>query len=322
MNSAKWVDAGGVVHVPETVRPGQRRVVSLVPSLTETFCAIGGRPELVGCTAFCIEPHDLLKDARVAKIGGTKTVLRERVMSLNPDLLLTNLEENQLDDIDWFKSRVECYCNGVKTLKDGIASIRELGKLISSAGVSARTNPPSSAGVSARTSSEATTANATAIELPGRDARSTGLAESLALRAEESLAALQRTAAEQLATSKPLRIFYAIWREPWMTINSDTFIHDHLQACGAENVFGSNASSRYPEVTLEAIRAAAPDVIWLPSEPYRFKEKHLADFAGCPDIPAVRNRRVELVNGDNVCWFGVRQIEGMRYTVRKLWGTA
>jgi ABC-type Fe3+-hydroxamate transport system substrate-binding protein len=276
--STDWKDAGGVVHDPASVR-APRRVVSLVPSLTETFCAIGGREQLVGCTAFCIEPHDLLKDARVVKIGGTKTVLRERVMNLQPDLVLTNLEENQLDDIDWFKSRLECYCNGVKTLTDGIASIRELGKLI------------------------------------GHGEQ----AEPLAMQAEASLADLRRTAAERLSGHKPLRIFYAIWREPWMTINSDTFIHDHLRSCGGENVFGADASSRYPEVSIDAIRAAAPDVIWLPSEPYRFKEKHLAEFANFPDIPAVRNGRVELVNGDNVCWFGVRQIEGMRYTVGKLW---
>ena len=277
MNSP-WTDAGNVVHTPATVRPN-RRVVSLVPSLTESLCAIGGREELVGCTAFCIEPKDLLKDPRVVKVGGTKTVLREKVMSLNPDLLLTNLEENQLEDIDWFKSRLETYCNGVKTLDDGIASIRELGALIGA----------------------------------------TERAESLAREADEQLKTLRRRAAEKLAARKPLRLFYAIWRDPWMTTNADTFIHDHLRVVGAENVFGADASSRYPTVTMDQIRAAQPDVIWLPSEPYRFKEKHLADFAPYSDIPAVRNRRVELVNGDNVCWFGVRQIEGMPYTFAQLW---
>ena len=273
-----WKDAGGVVHSPDSVRPN-RRVVSLVPSLSETFCAIGGREELVGCTAFCIEPKDLLKDARIVKVGGTKTVLREKVMALNPDLILTNLEENQLDDIDWFKTRLETYCNGVKTLQDGIASIRELGALI------------------------------------GRNEH----AEKLAREADTELAQLRAEASKQLATQKPLRILYAIWRDPWMTINHDTFIHDHLVACGGENVFGADESSRYPQVTLDAIRAAKPDVIWLPSEPYRFKEKHLADFAELTDVPAVRNGRVELVNGDNVCWFGVRQIEGMKYTVGRMW---
>jgi ABC-type Fe3+-hydroxamate transport system substrate-binding protein len=274
--SSVWTDKGGVTHQPGAAHA---RVVSLVPSLTETFCAVGGRLRLVGCTAFCIQPPDLLKDARVTKIGGTKTILRERVMALNPDLLLVNLEENILEDIDFFKSRVECYVNGVKTLKDGIASIRELGALA------------------------------------GEDAK----AETLALAAETELSNVRDKAAKKLERAGRPRIFYAIWREPWMTINADTFVHDQLTVCGAENVFGADHSSRYPQVTLQAIRAAAPDVIWLPSEPYRFKEKHLAEFVALTDVPAVRQGRVELVNGDNVCWFGVRQIEGMVYTFERLW---
>ena len=271
-----WIDAGGANHDRGAAHV---RVVSLVPSLTETWCALGARERLAGCTAFCIQPPDLLKDARVTKIGGTKTILRERVMALKPDLILANLEENILDDIDFFKSRAECYVNGVKTLRDGIASIRELGLL---------------AGKSAE-------------------------AEASATAAEQELGKVREQAPMQLVRSSPLKIFYAIWREPWMTINSDTFVHDQLTTCGAENVFGADRSSRYPKVTLEAIRAAAPDVIWLSSEPYRFKEKHIADFAALTDIPAVRNGRVELVNGDNVCWFGVRQIEGTAYTFERLW---
>ena len=71
-----WTDRGGVVHDVDAVSR-HRRIVSLVPSLTETFCAVGGRERLVGCTAFCIRPTDLLKDPAVVKVGGTKTVFRD-----------------------------------------------------------------------------------------------------------------------------------------------------------------------------------------------------------------------------------------------------
>lgn len=273
-----WTDAGGVSHDPKVAHT---RIVSLVPSLTETLCAVGGRAQLVGCTAFCIRPEGLLKDPAVAKVGGTKTLVKDRILKLNPGLMLLNLEENTLEDIDYFKSRVECYVNGVKTLRDGIATIRELAALI---------------GTSAQ-------------------------AEPLATEAETKLAEVEAQVAQQLAkgAARP-KVFYAIWRDPWMTTNRDTFIHAQLESCGARNIFASE-NARYPVVTLEQVRAAAPEIVWLPSEPFRFKEKHIPDFNNLPGVPAAQNGRIELVDGDNVCWFGVRQIEGTPYTYRQLWDT-
>lgn len=273
-----WHDAGGIAHDP--ARAGTyRRVVSIVPSLTETFCAVGGRGRLVGCCAFCIRPAGLLKDPAVVKVGGTKTVLRDKLLALKPDLLLLNLEENTLEDIDFFKPRVECYINGVKTLEEGIHTIRELGALLNT--------------------------------LPQ--------AEVLAAQAEAELQQLRAAAKEKLKTvpHRP-RLLYAIWKDPWMTINRDTFIDDHLQVCGAENVFAGRAE-RYPEVSIEEIVAAQPEVVWLPSEPYIFKAKHQAEFSKLVRVPATQTGRIELVDGDSACWFGVRQIEGMPITFRQLW---
>jgi len=268
-----WRDAGGVEHDRREAER-HRRIVSLVPSLTETICAVGGRSRLVGCTAFCTRPPDLLKAADVVTLGGTKTVMRERLLALNPNLVLLNLEENRLEDIEFFKSRVECYINGVKTVEDGIATIRELGALISDC--------------------------------------SAGFQPAVVL-AQEATAVLQRIKQEAAGRQSPRKIFYAIWREPWMSVNRDTFIHSQLSLCGAQNVF-ADAPQRYPEVTLGQIRAEAPDMIWLPSEPYRFKQKHVDELRR----ELAFTGRIELVDGDNVCWFGARQIEGMAYTRRML----
>ena len=67
------------------------RVVSLVPSATETLVALGLRP--VGCTRFC----DL---AGVPTVGGTKNVDVDAVAALAPDLVIVNDEENRLEDAD------------------------------------------------------------------------------------------------------------------------------------------------------------------------------------------------------------------------------
>ena len=110
---------------------------------------------------------------------------------------------------------------------------------------------------------------------------------------------------------KPVPVFYAIWRNPYMTIGPDTYAHDVLALCGAANVFG-DSSERYPAVTLEAVAARRPGVIVLPDEPFRFRAIHVRDFDAFPDVPAVRERRVVLVDGKPFTWHGPRLAEAIR----------
>jgi ABC-type Fe3+-hydroxamate transport system substrate-binding protein len=106
------------------------------------------------------------------------------------------------------------------------------------------------------------------------------------------------------------RVFCPIWRGPYMTINRDTYVHDMLRTCGGDNVFAASPA-RYPTVTLEEVRAEAPDVILLPDEPYRFRATHRADFAPLADVPAVRAGRVHLVDGKLLSWYGPRIAEAL-----------
>jgi ABC-type Fe3+-hydroxamate transport system substrate-binding protein len=96
-----------------------------------------------------------------------------------------------------------------------------------------------------------------------------------------------------------LRTAYFIWREPWMVAGGDTFIHDMLQCCGLENVFGDRA--RYPVVDSEQLRAVNCQLILLSSEPYPFKEQHITELARL--LPAAR---VLLVDGEMFSWYGSR----------------
>jgi ABC-type Fe3+-hydroxamate transport system substrate-binding protein len=114
-----------------------------------------------------------------------------------------------------------------------------------------------------------------------------------------------------VATRRPVPVFYAIWREPYMTVGPDTYVHDVLALCGAANVFG-DATERYPAVTLEAVAARQPAVIVLPDEPFRFRAVHTRDFEAYPDVPAVRDRRVLLVDGKPFTWHGPRLADALR----------
>ncbi len=67
------------------------RVVSLVPSVTETLLALGVTP--VACTRFCDAPG-------VATVGGTKNPDIDAVVALAPDLVVVNDEENRIEDAE------------------------------------------------------------------------------------------------------------------------------------------------------------------------------------------------------------------------------
>ena len=67
------------------------RVVSLVPSATETLIALGVTP--VACTRFCEQPT-------LAHVGGTKNPDVAAIVALAPDLVVVNDEENRREDAD------------------------------------------------------------------------------------------------------------------------------------------------------------------------------------------------------------------------------
>jgi ABC-type Fe3+-hydroxamate transport system substrate-binding protein len=120
---------------------------------------------------------------------------------------------------------------------------------------------------------------------------------------------LYERARRRAAATRAVRVFYPIWRRPWMTIGADTYVHDLLATCGGANVFGDR--TRYPTVTLDEMAACEPDVILLPDEPFRFRRAHLTDFDAYPTVPAVRERRIHLVDGKPFSWHGPRLAEAL-----------
>jgi len=99
------------------------------------------------------------------------------------------------------------------------------------------------------------------------------------------------------------RVFVPIWKGPYMSVGSDTYVHDVLETCGGENVCGS--SMRYPIVDLGEVEELEPEVVLLPDEPYPFSAEDLPEFHAL-DIPATREDRVHLVDGKLLTWYGPR----------------
>lgn len=101
------------------------------------------------------------------------------------------------------------------------------------------------------------------------------------------------------------RVFCPIWKKPWMAVGSDTYANDLLRICGGDNVFAGRRARRYPIVTLEEIRAAQPEVILLPDEPYAFGARDVQEL-GKEDVPAARAGRIHQIDGTLVSWYGPR----------------
>ena len=95
-----------------------RRLVSLVPSLTELLIQLNSENRLVGCTKFCIHPKSVV--SRLCKVGGTKTVSVTKVLDLKPDLIIANKEENTAEIIAALETQVPVWVSDIKTPKDYI----------------------------------------------------------------------------------------------------------------------------------------------------------------------------------------------------------
>jgi ABC-type Fe3+-hydroxamate transport system substrate-binding protein len=212
------------------------RVVSLVPSVTETLLAWGITP--IACTRFCEQPS-------LRAVGGTKDPDIDTIVELEPELVVVDEEENRIEDHDRLVGR------GIPVHALAIRSVADV------------------------------------------DAQLAPLAERVGARWEPVGQAAPR--------SRRGSAFVPIWRRPWIALGVPTYGSSVLDALGIANVFGATA---YPEVSLDAARAAQPDVVLAPSEPYPFSERHRADLE--------RVARVVFVDGKDLFWWGVRTHDAIR----------
>ena len=283
---------GRSVRVPDE----PRRIVSLVPSITEILFDFGFGAQVAALTDYCTEPAAGV--AGKTTVGGTKNPDVAAIIDLQPHLVLAVAEENRRVDVDRLAAAgLPVYVFEPRSVREGIDLLWRVAELL--------------------------------------DCR-----QEVADRIEAVEGDLADTRA--VAASQPsVRVFCPIWKDPYMTINHDTYIHAVMAACGGDNVFadrrrrfplaadlgrqpeaddqrGEGRDRRYPRVTLEEMAAHRPEVILLPDEPYPFSEVDLADFAPFATVPAVRDARVHLIDGKIVSWYGPRIGQSLRALSRLL----
>jgi len=239
MNPAEaFDDQGNRVHLTAV-----RRVVSLVPSLTEALATTA--PELlVGATDWCTHPAPLA----VQRVGGTKNPRIAAVLALRPDLVLANEEENRAADLDALRQAgTAVWVTEIRTLDQ---AFRSLDRMLSTA---------------------------------------------CGLDRPRWLDQAREAWHDLTPATHAARAVIPIWRRPWMLVGRDTFTGDLLHRLGIQHLHAQHPE-RYPAVPLRQILAAAPDLVVLPDEPYRFTAEDGPE--AFPGIPSA------LVSGRHLTWYG------------------
>ncbi|WP_394750571.1 ABC transporter substrate-binding protein [Spongiimicrobium salis] len=109
-----------------------------------------------------------------------------------------------------------------------------------------------------------------------------------------------------VSTTSKKRVAYFIWKNPWMAVGNNTFIHHLLELNGFVNIFGTIA--RYPEIDMNALDQHKPDFLLLSSEPFPFSEKHIEEVKLMPT-----KAKAVLVDGEYFSWYGSRLIHAFDY---------
>ncbi len=234
-----------------------KRIISLVPSITELLYHLGLNEEVAGITKFCIRPSEWFRSK--AKIGGTKNINIKKILELKPDLIIANKEENVQEQVEELAEYFNVWVTDVNTVEQAYGMIKDIGTLTDS--------------------------------IPA---------------AKKITADIQKEFAKIKLAQPAIKTAYLIWRTPCMTIGGDTFISNVMQQCGLQNVFA--AQTRYPKITTEDIINSGCRLVLLSTEPYPFKEKHIAEMEQL--LPGIK---IILADGEMFSWYGSRMLQMPQY---------
>ncbi|WP_121355856.1 ABC transporter substrate-binding protein [Flavisolibacter nicotianae] len=136
--------------------------------------------------------------------------------------------------------------------------------------------------------------------------RSIGHLTGTAQKAGELAARIETEFEELDVPEARLRTAYLIWKDPYMTVGDDTFIHHLLEKAGFQNLFAGR--QRYPETSIAALKELNCEVLLLSSEPYPFGQKHLNELQAL--LP---HTKVVLADGEFFSWYGSRLLLAPAY---------
>ena len=202
--------------VSVTLDRAPRRIVSLAPSTTECAFAVGLGDRIVGVTRFCDYPTE----ARAKpKVGGYRDVSVEKIVALEPDLLLAT-RGNPRDAIGQLRRLgVRVFTFETQRLDDVLRCLTVLGRL---------------------------------------SGETRGAAQA-AERLRQDIAQVRERLGDLAPEDRP-GVFFGGYAPPFFSPGRDTYLNDLIELAGGQNI-AADSIVRWPQLSLEKIVAANPDVI-------------------------------------------------------------
>jgi ABC-type Fe3+-hydroxamate transport system substrate-binding protein len=272
--------------MPEWDHP-PKRVVSLVPSITESLFDLGFGGSLVGISDYCTQPAG--KVGEITRVGGPKNPDIETIKGLAPDLVIGNPEENNRKAVEGLADAgIPVWLVFPKTVQDGLDMLRQFLALY-------HTDNP------------------------------VMMVNTLQIGLDYAISAA--AAQPRVRYFCPIWTQQHSGTDWWMSFNDDTYPGDLLKNLGGENVFArrkrkyplaadlgleptdltGERDDRYPRVTAGEVVEAQPELILLPDDPFQFREEHRQTILRLlADTPAVQNNRVNFIDGSLLTWYGTR----------------
>lgn len=214
--------------------PYKKRVISMVPSWTETLVNAG--VEVIGCTRFCLHPEESIKN--IPRVGGTKNWNWEKILEIKPDLILLDQEENpkfmsEQNSFKWHASHIQ-------NISDMPGELDRLAQIFSNS------------------------------ELKSLSIRWQNIVDQKKSKPRPDLAQLPGVLEWGLRPNQPIKkVLYLIWKDPWMAVSRNTFIGSVLDLLGLELI---QFSEKYPQINLDDFDPKET-LILFSSEPYPFLKR-------------------------------------------------
>ncbi len=105
-----------------------KRIISIVPSQTELLYDLGLRDEVIGITKFCVHPDEWYQTK--TRLGGTKQLAIEKILTLKPDLVIGNKEENTREDIELLEKNTTVWMSDISNIEEALSMIHHLGVVV------------------------------------------------------------------------------------------------------------------------------------------------------------------------------------------------
>lgn len=265
------------------------RVVSLVPSITESLFDLGFGSAVVGITDYCVHPAGRLEGLH--RIGGPKTPRIEDILALKPELVAANMEENPITVVEALEEAgIKVWVTFPQTVRQSLDVLWSLVGLFQS--------------------------RPAAIRL-----------ETLELTVEWAESALEdrkpwryfcpiwQDEAGWMTINRLTYVNDVLRLMGGENVFAERNYHNPPALKDIPGGLAKDAEPpiRYPRVTLADLSDTAPDVIILPSEPYAFgkaEQQRLNELL--PEIPAIRRGRIHCIDGSLITWHGTRLARTLR----------